>query len=161
VDPVAGIADTGRFADDLAMLFEVLGETSRDLGIGTLILVDELQEASPADLSAVNTAVHQMGQADVPLPFVFVGAGLPSLPAQLADSTSYAERLYDYRPIGLLDAAGSAAALTGPTLAYGVTWEPDARRLHWLSQAVTRTSCRRSANTCGMRRVPPPSTSTT
>ena len=126
VDPVAGVADTGRFADDLAMLFEVLGETSRDLGIGTLILVDELQEASPADLSAINTAVHQMGQADVPLPFVFVGAGLPSLPTQLADSTSYAERLYDYRPIGLLDAAGSAAALTGPTVAYGVTWEPEA-----------------------------------
>ncbi|HZW43889.1 MAG TPA: hypothetical protein VFF32_05800 [Dermatophilaceae bacterium] len=25
---------------------------------GTLILVDELQEASPADLTAVNTAVH-------------------------------------------------------------------------------------------------------
>jgi hypothetical protein len=25
VDPVAGVADTGGFADDLAMLFEVLG----------------------------------------------------------------------------------------------------------------------------------------
>jgi hypothetical protein len=126
VDPAAGVADTGRFADDLAMLFEVLGETSRDLGIGTLILVDELQEASPGDLSAINTAVHQLGQADIPLPIVLVGAGLPSLPAQLADATSYAERLYDYRPIGLLDAAGAAAALTGPTLAHGVTWEPDA-----------------------------------
>ena len=75
VDPVAGVADTGRFADDLAMLFEVVGETSRDLGIGTLILVDELQEASPGDLTAVNTAVHQMGQSDIPLPITFVGAG--------------------------------------------------------------------------------------
>jgi hypothetical protein len=108
------------------MLFEVLGETSRDLGIGTLILVDELQEATPADLSAVNAAVHQIGQSDIPLPIVFVGAGLPSLPAQLADATSYAERLYDYRPIGLLDAAGAAAALIGPTLTHGVVWEPDA-----------------------------------
>ena len=126
VVPVDGVADTGRFADDLAMLFEVLGETSRDLGIGTLILVDELQEASAADLSAVNTAVHQMGQSDIPLPVVFVGAGLPSLPAQLAEATSYAERLYDYRPVGLLDAAGASAALTGPTFAHGVVWEPDA-----------------------------------
>jgi hypothetical protein len=126
VDPVAGVADTGRFADDLAMLFEVLAETSRDLGIGTLILVDELQEASAAELSAVNTAVHQMGQSEVPLPIVFVGAGLPSLPAQLADATSYAERLYDYRSVGLLDAAGAAAALTGPTSAYGVQWEAEA-----------------------------------
>ena len=126
VDPVAGVADTGRFADDLAMLFEVLGETSRDLGIGTLILVDELQEASAADLSAVNTAVHQIGQSDIPLPVVFVGAGLPSLPAQLAEATSYAERLYDYRPVGLLDAAGAAAALTRPTDAHGVVWEAEA-----------------------------------
>jgi hypothetical protein len=126
VDPLAGIADTGRFSDDLAMLFEVLGETSRDLGIGTLILVDELQEATPADLAAINTAVHQVGQADIPLPITFVGAGLPSLPAQLAEATSYAERLYDFRPIGLLDATGAAAALTGPTRAYGVAWEPDA-----------------------------------
>lgn len=67
VDPIRGIADTGRFADDLAALFEVLGETSRDLGIGTLALVDELQEASPADLTAINTAVHHIGQADEPL----------------------------------------------------------------------------------------------
>ena len=126
VAPVAGVADTGRFADDLAMLFEVLGETSRDLGIGTLILVDELQEANAADLSAVNTAVHQLGQSDIPLPVVFVGAGLPSLPAQLAEATSYAERLYDYRPVGLLDSIGAAAALTGPTVAHGVVWEPDA-----------------------------------
>lgn len=126
VEPVPGVADTGRFADDIAMLFEVLGETSRDLGIGTLILVDELQEASAADLTAVNTAVHQIGQSDIPLPIIFVGAGLPSLPAQLADATSYAERLYDYRPIGLLDVTGAKAALTGPTLAHGVVWEPDA-----------------------------------
>ena len=62
VDLVSGIADSGRFADDLAALFETMGETSRDLGIGTLILVDELQEASAQELTAVNTAVHHLGQ---------------------------------------------------------------------------------------------------
>ena len=97
VDLISGIADSGRFADDLAALFEILGETSRELGVGTLILVDELQEATSEELTAVNTAVHQLGQDAVPLPVTFVGAGLPSLPAQLADATSYAERLYDYR----------------------------------------------------------------
>ncbi|MBA2573642.1 MAG: AAA family ATPase [Nocardioidaceae bacterium] len=126
VNPVKGVADTGRFADDLAMLFEVLGETSRDLGIGTLILVDELQEATSHELTAVNTAVHQIGQSDAPLPITFVGAGLPSLPAQLADATSYAERLYDYRHIGLLDNAAARAALTGPTDGRDVSWEPQA-----------------------------------
>lgn len=126
VELVAGIADSGRFADDLAALFEILGETSRELGVGTLILVDELQEATAEELTAVNTAVHQLGQEGDPLPVVFVGAGLPSLPAQLADATSYAERLYDYRPIGLLDDEGARAALVGPSQQLDVTWDEDA-----------------------------------
>lgn len=126
VAPVTGVADTGRFADDLAMLFEVLGETSRDLGMGTLILIDELQEASNEELTAINTAVHQIGQGDVPLPVFFVGAGLPSLPAQLAEATSYAERLYDYRSIGLLDPTAASAALLAPTRQQDIDWQPDA-----------------------------------
>jgi hypothetical protein len=126
VAPVSGIADTGRFADDLAMLFEVLGETSRELGIGTLILIDELQEATAEELTAINTAVHQLGQGDLPLPVAFVGAGLPSLPALLAEATSYAEGLYDYRSVGLLDPGAAAAALTTPTEQRDVVWDPDA-----------------------------------
>jgi hypothetical protein len=126
VDLVAGIADSGRFADDLAGLFEILGETSRDLGIGTLILVDELQEATTEELTAVNAAVHQLGQEAAPLPVTFVGAGLPSLPAQLADATSYAERLYDYRPIGLLDEDAARAALLRPSQERGVEWRDEA-----------------------------------
>lgn len=126
VTATSGVADSGRFSEDLAMLFEVLGETCRDLGIGTLILIDELQEASPEDLTAINTAVHHIGQGDVPLPVLLVGAGLPSLPAQLAEATSYAERLYDYRSIGLLDDAAASAALTGPTQQQDVEWNSDA-----------------------------------
>jgi hypothetical protein len=126
VDPVRGIADSGRFADDLAALFEALGETARDLGIGVLILVDEFQEALEEELTAINTAVHHLGQADPPLPLTFVGAGLPSLPAQLAEATSYAERLYDHRPVGLLSAEASEEALTIPARERGVEWEAEA-----------------------------------
>jgi len=125
VDPIRGIADSGRFAEDLSALFEVLGETARDLEIGVLILVDELQEATSGELTAVNTAVHHLGQADTPLPLMFVGAGLPSLPAQLAEATSYAERLYDYRPIGLLDEQAAQDALIVPARDRGVAWALD------------------------------------
>lgn len=125
VDPVHGVADSGRFADDLTALFEVLGETARNLGVGVLILVDELQEATAQDLTALNTAVHRLGQAEAPLPLMLVGAGLPSLPAQLAEATSYAERLYDYRPIGLLDEQASRDALIVPARHRGVEWSPD------------------------------------
>lgn len=104
----------------------MLGETSRQLGIGTLVLVDELQEATGDELTAINTAVHQLGQHDAPLPVMFVGAGLPSLPAQLAEATSYAERLYEDRPIGLLDEQASRSALTDPVTSHGVTWDESA-----------------------------------
>jgi AAA ATPase domain len=82
VDPIRGVADSGRFAEDLAALFEVMGETARELGIGVLILVDELQEANTEELVAINTALHHLGQGELPLPLMLVGAGLPSLPAQ-------------------------------------------------------------------------------
>ena len=62
------------------------------------------------------------------MPLVVVGAGLPSLPAQLAEATSYAERLWDHRPIGLLDAAASRDALVVPAKARGVDWTADALR---------------------------------
>lgn len=126
VDPVRGVADSGRFADDLAALFEVMGETARDLSVGVLILIDELREADASDLAAINAALHQLGQAEPPLPLMLVGAGLPSLAAQLADATSYAERLYDYRLVGPLDRAAASEALTIPTRALGVDWDPGA-----------------------------------
>jgi hypothetical protein len=126
VDPIRGVADSGRFADDLVALFEVLGETARDLGIGVLILIDELQEASAEELTALNTAVHHLGQGDPPLPLTVIGAGLPSLPAQLAEATSYAERLYEFRPVGLLSSSAAEAALVIPARERGVVWASDA-----------------------------------
>jgi hypothetical protein len=122
VDPVRGIADSGRFAEDLAGLFRTLGETARDLGVGVLILIDELQEAGAAELAALNTAVHEIGQTGVPVPLTVVGAGLPSLPVELAAATSYAERLYEYRSVGLLDHVAARAALEVPAAERGVRW---------------------------------------
>ena len=122
VDLVKGVADSGRLGDDLTALLQVLGETSADLGIGTLLLVDELQEAKPDELTAINMAIHQLGQGPTPLPVMLVGAGLPSLPTQLGEATSYAERLYDYRAIGLLDEPSARLALVGPTSESGVAW---------------------------------------
>jgi len=123
VTPLPGVADSGNLSSDLAGLFATLGSTARDLGIGVLILVDELQEASPAELAALNVAVHELGQSGSPMPVVFVGAGLPSLPAQLADAPSYAERLYEYRSVGLLDEASSRQALLVPARDLHVRWE--------------------------------------
>jgi len=126
VEPQHGVADSGRFGEDLTAFLEVVGEASLEFGIGTLLLVDELQEAPSADLEAINMAVHALGQADIPPPVFFVGAGLPSLPAQLAEAASYAERLYVYQPVGLLGAEDVRRALVEPCLERGATWEDDA-----------------------------------
>ena len=67
-------------------------------------------------------AIHQLGQGPTPLPVMLVGAGLPSLPTQLGEATSYAERLYDYRAIGLLDPTSARLALVGPTSELGLEW---------------------------------------
>lgn len=126
VEPVKGIADSGRLGEDLTALFEVLGQAAREFNIGTLLLIDELQEAPKEDLAAINMAVHEIGQAGVPLPVVLVGAGLPSLPAQLADAGSYAERLYAYQPVGLLPDDAVRTALVEPCQVHGASWEDDA-----------------------------------
>lgn len=126
IDAMRGIADSGRLGDDLSSLLEVMSETARDLGIGVLILIDELQEAPRESLAAINAAVHHLGQLDPVPPVLFVGAGLPSLPAQLADATSYAERLYEFRNIGLLDPDAAREALVVPAHDLDVEWSSDA-----------------------------------
>ena len=123
IEPERGVADSGDLAVDLQELFEVIGAAARAANSVVLIAVDELQDAAESDLTALNVALHNLGQDSFPVPVVFVGAGLPSLPAVLADATSYAERLYDYRRIGLLDSVATADALVVPALANGVNWD--------------------------------------
>ncbi|WP_141775433.1 ATP-binding protein [Phycicoccus sp. SLBN-51] len=129
IDPERGTADSGDLALDLLELFEVLGESARDLGVGVLVLIDELQEATGQELRALNTAVHRLGQGLTPLPVLVIGAGLPSLPPLLAEATSYAERLYDYRAIGALEEDGARQALTGPAADLDVRWDHSALQL--------------------------------
>ena len=126
VEPERGVADSGELSTDLQELLESIGLAAREANTVLLLAVDELQEASVDDLAALNVALHNLGQDSFPVPVVFVGAGLPSLPAVLADATSYAERLYDYRQIGLLDEVATVSALTVPAGARGVKWEQPA-----------------------------------
>src|SRR5690606_15611231 len=84
VQAASGQADSGQLATDLAELLQSLGEGARAAGIGVLIAIDELQEADRRDLMALNVALHQLGQDPQPVPVIFIGTGLPSLPAVMA-----------------------------------------------------------------------------
>lgn len=124
VAPDTGRADTGDLELDLSELAVDLGETAKGLGIGILVLVDEMQDLERPELAAVAAAAHETGQRD--LPFVAVGAGLPGLPVALTEAKSYAERLFEYASIGSLDGDAASAALLRPAQARGVRWTGDA-----------------------------------
>lgn len=126
IAPEAGYADSGAFERDLEDLLREVGLAFRELDQALLLLVDELQDAPRNDLNALNLALHALGQEPHPVPVMMVGTGLPSLPAVLADATSYAERLYDYRRLDLLDDEQTRIALTRPAERSGVIWVSEA-----------------------------------
>ncbi|HEY3240569.1 MAG TPA: ATP-binding protein [Acidimicrobiia bacterium] len=124
VEAGRGRADTGDLEVDLTELAVDLGGTARDLGVGTLLLVDEMQDLAAAELAAICAASHEAGQRDVP--FLVVGAGLPSLPVALTEAKSYAERLFEYHGVGPLDDVAAMSALVRPGRARGVEWADQA-----------------------------------
>ena len=50
-----------------------------DVGTGIALFIDEMQDLSPTDVSALCAACHELSQTGAPL--IVVGAGLPHLPA--------------------------------------------------------------------------------
>ncbi len=132
LDPVPGYADSGTLDHDLGDLFTEVGELARDRGIGVLFTFDEMQYLRKQHLTSLIVGLHSISQEQ--LPFVVVGAGLPSLIAQVGDSRSYAERLFEFRVINSLKTAEAKAALVEPANDEGVRWHPDA-----LEQVIART----------------------
>lgn len=123
VDAAPG-ATTGDLELDLTELVLELGGTATELGIGVLLLIDEMQDLAKGDLRAVCGASHEASQRT--LPVAVVGAGLPNLPAVLTEAKTYAERLFAYRHVGALAPADAAQALTVPAAREDVGWDDDA-----------------------------------
>lgn len=111
-------------AGDLAELASDLGDAAAEQKTGVAIFVDELQDADPEVLRGLCAAVHAAAQTS--LPFYLIGAGLPSLPGILSNAVTYAERLFEYRPIEHLGEHDSAEVLALPAAQEGVSWDDDA-----------------------------------
>jgi AAA ATPase domain len=109
---VQGRADSGDIEIDLVELFTEVAELAADVGTGVALLIDEMQDLLPDDVSALCAACHELSQSGAPL--VVVGAGLPHLPAVLSASKSYSERLFRYTRIDRLSRADAELALTAP-----------------------------------------------
>jgi hypothetical protein len=112
VPAAVGRADSGDIEIDLVELFADLAGLAADTGHGIAVFVDEMQDLSLADISALCAACHEISQLGLPL--MVVGAGLPHLPTVLAASKSYSERLFRYARIDRLDRVAHDAALAVP-----------------------------------------------
>lgn len=112
VEPEPGLADTGDLQYDLPDLFTLIGKAAQAAGRGWILLIDEVQYLSQSDLSALIVALHRMAQEG--LPVLLVGAGLPQIARLAGEAKSYAERLFQYPPVGALDPASARQAIEKP-----------------------------------------------
>jgi hypothetical protein len=112
VPAAVGRADSGDIEIDLVELFTDVAELAQDVGTGVALLIDEMQDLLPDDVSALCAACHELSQSGAPL--VVVGAGLPHLPAVLSASKSYSERLFRYVRIDRLDREEVNQAVLAP-----------------------------------------------
>lgn len=124
VPAVSGRADSGDIEIDLVELFLEAAGLARDIGVGIAVFIDEMQDISAPDISAICGACHELSQDAAPL--IVVGAGLPHLPAVLSASKSYSERLFSYHRIDRLDRGAVDHALLAPAQREDVTFTPEA-----------------------------------
>ena len=124
VPAASGRADSGDIEIDLVELFTDAAAIATDVGTGIALFIDEMQDLSPGDVSALCAACHELSQLGAPL--IVVGAGLPHLPAVLSAAKSYSERLFRYQRIDRLDRISADQALCAPALREGVEYEAKA-----------------------------------
>jgi hypothetical protein len=124
IDPAPGVADSGILAEDLRDLIVAVGQAADEAGLAFALILDELENASKDEYEALIMALHRAKQKA--LPVVFVGGGLPLLPALTTDAKSYAERMFIYPEIGALPSAAARAALVLPAERQDVHWNENA-----------------------------------
>lgn len=121
-------ASTGNLNLDLVDVLSDIFEAQKSGQQRVLaIFVDEMQDLDDELVTALVTAQHQAQQEG--WNFYLVGAGLPGLPAHLAESRSYAERMFEVHPIGPLSEEESRRVLVEPVQDDGIEWEAEALEL--------------------------------
>ena len=123
-ETAGGGADTGMLETDLNKLVRDLSAAADEEGVGLAILIDEAQDLTADELTAVCSAAHVTSQNGWSA--LFALAGLPSLPRVLAEAKSYAERLFVFERIEHLTEDVARNALTEAAAIEGVSWDNDA-----------------------------------
>ena len=112
IEPEPGLADSGDLDSDLTALLLAIGDAARENKTAVVLLIDEMQYLQEVDLAALIVAMHKVAQKK--LPVILIGAGLPQLVGNAGKSKSYAERLFEYPPVGALSFEDAQAAIQKP-----------------------------------------------
>jgi AAA+ ATPase superfamily predicted ATPase len=127
VEAAIGSGDSGDLDSDLVDLLVSLGQAAKDLGRPICFTLDEVQYLNKDAVGGLISASHRITQKE--LPVVFVCAGLPQIAALSGDARSYAERLFEFIPIGELKDGADEEALVGPAISQSVEYTREAKEL--------------------------------
>jgi len=115
------LADSGVLQQDLQALLESVGAAARAAQTAVVLFIDDLQFLAAAELSALTMALLRCAQLE--LPIMLVGVGLPQLRIQAAEIGSSAERLVEFHELGPLSAEAAVQALLKPAAELNVEFE--------------------------------------
>src|SRR3989338_11701213 len=119
-----GVANSGDLEHDLMALFTVLGETLKAKKTALGLFIDEIQYIPEDQFAALIMTLHKCAQLN--LPILLIGAGLPQVIGNAGRAKSYSERLFEYIHIGALDTIAAKQALEIPAKKLHVQFERDA-----------------------------------
>ena len=123
LEPLIGTADSGDLQSDLVELFTEVGNAGKGGSLSLAIFLDEAQYLDESDFAALIASCHRISQ--LALPLVVICAGLPQIAGLAGDAKSYAERLFDFRPVGTLEKNEASRALSEPASEEGMTLSKD------------------------------------
>lgn len=129
-----GVADSGDLEHDLISLFTEVGRAAKEKKTALVLFIDEIQYVEEDQFAAFIMALHKCAQ--IQLPIMLIGAGLPQLVGQAGRAKSYAERLFEYPEIRALSELAAREALEAPAEKLGVKYEKDA-----LDDILAQTQC--------------------
>jgi len=112
IEPQRGVADSGALDSDVTDLLVSIGAAAIERRTAVALLIDELQYVAEPELAAFLAGLHRVAQLTLPL--VVFGAGLPQLIGLTGKAKSYAERLFEFKDIGPLANEDARAAVREP-----------------------------------------------
>jgi len=112
LEPMPGEGDSGDIQFDLCAILSAVAEAAGERKKAIILLIDEVQYLSQAELEALVMSIHHIQQRELPL--ALIGAGLPILAKLAGEAKSYAERLFRYPVLGPLSDENAKLAIATP-----------------------------------------------